>query len=84
MSEVKLKYRPEDYPDMADELIRCEKALNEYLNTPDGKDKIFKRIRLKDAVWYVRLCIKNMHVTKEITQEQADEMVEYFWGLIYD
>ena len=44
MSEVKLKYRPEDYPDMADELIRCEKELNEYLNSTDAEDKIIKRI----------------------------------------
>ena len=51
MSEVKLKYRPEDYPDMADELIRCEKELNEYLNSTDAEDKIIKRIRLKDAIW---------------------------------
>lgn len=27
MQEVKLKYRPEDYPNMADELIRCGKEL---------------------------------------------------------
>ena len=83
MQEVKLKYRPEDYPDMADELIRCEKELNEYLNAPE-EDKPIKRIRLKDAVWYVRLCIKHMHVAQDITKEEADEMVEYFWGLIYD
>lgn len=83
MSDVKLKYRPEDYPDMADELIACEKELNEYLAAKE-EDKIIKRIRLKNAVWYVRLCVKHMHVARKITQEQADEMVEYFWGLIYD
>lgn len=79
MQEVKLKYRSENYPDMADELIRCEKELN-----ASEEDKEIKRIRLKDAAWYVRLCIKHMHVARDITKEEADEMVEYFWGLIYD
>lgn len=83
MSNRKLKYRPEDYPEIAYELRELEKEWNIYLDFKgEGNERIIRRMHLKDAIWNVRLGVKRMVLGRTLRQVEADEIVEYIWSLL--
>lgn len=55
------------------------KARDEYLK--DEKDDM-KYYKLKKAIWNLSLTIKSEVVTGEIPPSLAEELKEYFWGLL--
>lgn len=55
------------------------KAREKYLKNENDKILYYK---LKKAIWNLSLTIKSEVVTGEISPTQADELKEYFWGLL--
>ena len=55
------------------------KARDEYLKDENDNLKYYK---LKKAIWNLSLTIKSEVVTGEISPSLAEELKEYFWGLL--
>lgn len=55
------------------------KAQEDYLKDKNDDIKYYK---LKKAIWNLSLTIKSEVVTGEISSAQAEELKEYFWGLL--
>lgn len=79
--EKELKYNPSDYPDISDYIEEIEKKYNEYLKK--NKDDI-SEIFLADAINNLRNGLKSSIGLKNITKEKAEEMLDYYWGLLDD
>ncbi len=55
------------------------KAQEDYLKDKNDDIKYYK---VKKAIWNLSLTIKSEVVTGEISPAQAEELKEYFWGLL--
>ena len=72
-----MKYNYEDFDEnLYDDMKNCEKIYNEYLKNPNDKDEYW---RLKEAVYYVSLAIKEAKVSHRFSNDLLDEMKEYYW-----
>lgn len=78
MRDMKYNYKGFD-GNLYDDMKNCEKIYNEYLKNPNDKDEYW---RLKEAVYYVSLAIKEAKVSHRFPNDLLDEMKEYYWGLL--
>ena len=78
--EKKLKYNPSDYPEFSDFLEDIEDKYAKYLEKKDEISKIY----LKQAIGNLKSAIKAAVGLNTMTKEEGEEMLEYYWGLVYD
>lgn len=76
----KLKYNPDDYKGIDDYMWNVEEKYANYL-----KDKnIFSETDLKQAIFYLKCGLKSYVGLGNMTRIEAEEMMEYYWGIVYD
>ena len=76
----RLKYNPDDYKGIDDYLWNVEEKNANYL-----KDKnIFSETDLKQAIFYLKCGLKSYVGLGNMTRIEAEEMMEYYWGIVYD
>lgn len=78
--DKRLKYNAKDYPAIEDLLIDAEKKYNKYLKSKT----VSNHADFKQAIWNVRIGIKHLVVGDKITEEHANEMIDYYMGVLYD
>ena len=79
--EKKLKYNPSDYPNLQYYMEDIEKQYKNYILK--NKDKI-SAFFLADSINELRNGLKSSIILKNITKEEADEMLDYYWRLLDD
>ena len=76
---IKFKYNSNDYLSISFYLDDVEKKYREYILS--NKDDI-KLIFLKEAINGLRSGLKSAVILKEISQEEADETLDYYWDFL--
>ena len=77
------KYLPEDYADvlsMYDEMREFYKLLESYQKKKTTRSRLFLEKQLNDLLF----TIKHRRIDGSLTCVEADEIGEYFWGLLND
>ena len=73
------KYNPSDYPSLSFYLNDINKKYNDYLFS--NKNEI-KLIMVKEAINELKNGLKSAVLLKEISPEEAEKMLDYYWELI--
>ena len=77
-----MNYNLSRYPnELIEDIMAVEEAYNDYMEDPDSTRKY---TTLKSTIYDLSLTIKARRIEGIITPAEADEMNDYFWGLIYD
>lgn len=77
---MEMKYNPENYDIyLRDDMQKVEDAYEEYKADENNDRKYFE---LKQAIYNLSLSIKSQTVSGWISPADAEEMKEYFWGLL--
>lgn len=79
--EKKLKYNPSDYQSLAFYLKDIENKYDDYIKANKSDIKL---ILLKESINELRNGLKSSIILKNITKEEADEMLDYYWRLLDD
>ena len=75
-----MKYNPKNYDIyLRDDMQKVEDAYEEYKVDENNKKKYFE---LKQAIYNLSLSIKSQTVSGWISPSDAEEMKEYFCGLL--
>lgn len=78
--ENKLKYNPSDYPDLQYYMEDIEKQYKNYILKKNKISKFF----LADSINELKNGLKSSIILKNITKEEAEEMLDYYWRLLAD
>ena len=77
---MEMKYNPKNYDIyLRDDMQKVEDTYEEYKVDENNKKKYFE---LKQAIYNLSLSIKSQTVSGWISPSDAEEMKEYFWGLL--
>lgn len=77
------KYCPEDYRDsilLSDDMIDFYNKHENHKNNPSS----ITRLKLEQSLHILHYSIKHRTVEGDLSEEEREEMWEYYWGLVYD
>ncbi len=79
-NSMKFKYDYKDYDeDISEAIKRVEESFFDYKNNPNIK---MKYLNLKDSIYDLHLVLKEKVIEGVISSVKAEDMKNYYWGLL--
>ncbi len=79
-NSIKFKYDYKDYDeDISEAIKKVEESFFDYKKNPNIK---MKYLNLKDSIYDLHLVLKEKVIEGVISSVKAEEMKNYYWGLL--